>query len=210
MKRVMLAAVASIALSLPAMAQSNDTNAMQPNNQSQTSQSQTSSQPQHNQSQTGGNQQNGQARQQAENRINPSSLNKEQIRQIQMTLNKKGFDAKRVDGIWGPETEAALKDFQQQQHLQGSGHLTQQTLGALGVDVNGHMQQGSATTGSGSSESQTNRPSQNPGTMNHNNSNMNGQTNGQGTGQSSGSSANNPSQPNHETGSGSNTNSNPQ
>jgi len=208
MKRVMLAAVATIALSLPAMAQSNDTNAMQPNNQSKASQSQTSSQPQHNQSQTGSNQQNGQARQQAENRINPSSLNKEQIRRIQMTLNKKGFDAKRVDGIWGPETEAALKDFQQQQHLQGSGHLTQQTLGALGVDVNGQTQQGSATTGSGSSGSQTNRPSQNPGTMNHN-TNMN-RTNGQGTGQSSGSSANSPSQPNHKAGGGSNTNSNPQ
>jgi peptidoglycan hydrolase-like protein with peptidoglycan-binding domain len=140
MKQFMFAAVASIALALPAMAQANDTHAA----------------PSGNQAQMGS---------QAQNRIDPSQLSTRQIRQIQMSLNKKGFDTRHADGEWGPETQAALKNFQQKQNIQGDGHLNGQTLSALGVDVNVQTQQGSATTGSGAHESRTNGSAQNPGPM---------------------------------------------
>lgn len=163
MKKIMLATVATIALSLPAMAQSNHMNTMQPNGQSQMGQK----------TQTNG-QANGASQsarqQQAQNRVNPSQLSTQQIRRIQISLNKQGFDTHKVDGKWGPETANALKNFQHQQKLQGSGHLNQQTLAALGVNQSGQARQGSATTGSGSGSgsqaSHMNQPSQNPGRMN--------------------------------------------
>jgi len=159
MKKIMLATVATIALSLPAMAQSNHTNTMQPNSQSQMGQ-QTQMK----------NQANGASQsarqQQAQNRVDPSQLSTQQIRQIQISLNKQGFDTHKVDGKWGPETADALKNFQQQQKLRGGGHLNQKTLAALGVSQSGQGQQGSATTGSGSQENHMNQPSQNPGRMN--------------------------------------------
>jgi len=155
MKQILLAAVATIALSLPAMAQSNHTDTMQPNSQSQMGS-------------------------QAQNRIEPSQLSTQQIRQVQMSLNKKGFDANKADGIWGPETDAALVNFQQKNNLPGHGRLNQQTLSALGVNVNGQSQQGSATTGSGSGEKNM-QPSQNPGPMNNDSSGMHNGTTGQGS-----------------------------
>ena len=162
MKKIMLATVATIALSLPAMAQSNHMNTMQPNGQSQMGQK----------TQTNG-QANGASQsarqQQAQNRVNPSQLSTQQIRRIQISLNKQGFDAHKVDGKWGPETANALKNFQHQQKLQGSGHLNQQTLAALGFNQSGQAPQGSATTGSGSQASHMNQPSQNPGRMNTDN-----------------------------------------
>jgi peptidoglycan hydrolase-like protein with peptidoglycan-binding domain len=174
MKQLMLATVASLALSLPVMAQSNNTHTMQPNSQSQmnTPSSQNSDQAQ-DQSQS----QDQSANQQAQNEINPSQLDRQQIRHIQSALDQKGFNVHRVDGKWGPETEAALKKFQQKQNLQDNGQLDQQTLGALGVNVNGSAQQGSATTGSGSHENGMNQSSQNPGMTN---SDQSGQTTGQG------------------------------
>jgi peptidoglycan hydrolase-like protein with peptidoglycan-binding domain len=147
MKHFMLAALASVALALPAMAQSNDSNMMQ----------------RHDQPQMGA--------QPAAGRIDPSQLSPQQIRQIQMTLNRKGFDADRADGKWGPQTQAALKNFQKKQHIEGAGQLDTRTLAALGVNENGQSWQGSprqgaATTGAGSDESRTNAPSHNPGAMN--------------------------------------------
>jgi hypothetical protein len=167
----MLATVASIALSLPAMAQSNT----QPNNTpAPTQQSQMSKTNDQGQSaQTG--QQN---QRQAENVVRPSQLSKKQIRQIQESLNKKGFDAKHADGIWGRETADALRNFQKQNGLQARGELTQRSLSQLGVDVNTSAQQGARTTGAGSHESRMSQPSQNPGMTNPDRSST--QTNGLG------------------------------
>jgi peptidoglycan hydrolase-like protein with peptidoglycan-binding domain len=46
---------------------------------------------------------------------------------VQTKLNVK------VDGIMGPETQKALKDFQSSKGMNASGQLDQQTLSALGV-----------------------------------------------------------------------------
>jgi len=202
MKHLMLATVASLALSLPAMAQSN----MQPNSTPAPQSQQMNQMNNHGASARNGeahstqaeNSQQTQNRRQAENVIRPSQLSHQQVRRIQQALNKKGFDAKHVDGIWGRETIDALNNFQKKNNLQGHGELTQQTLAQLGVSINGPSQQGSATTGSGSNESGVNQPSQNPGMTNPDRSGS--QTNGQGTdgsGQASGSHQMNqsPSQP---------------
>lgn len=65
--------------------------------------------------------------------IRPSSLSKSDVRQIQMKLNKAGFSAKNVDGIWGREAADALSNFQKVKGLPGRGELSQQTPTALGV-----------------------------------------------------------------------------
>jgi opacity protein-like surface antigen len=156
MKKLLLATVASFALSLPAMAQSHMHQSQQPGSQNQVDQQQLQDQPQ-SQGQNGSNNQ-----QQAQNTISPSQLDKQQIRQIQQTLNKQGFDAGHVDGRWGADTAEALKDYQQRNQMQANGKLDQQTLQALGVNMtaqqNGQQngvapqQPSSTTTGAGSSE----------------------------------------------------------
>jgi peptidoglycan hydrolase-like protein with peptidoglycan-binding domain len=151
MKKLLLATIATAALSLPVMAQN------QPSDTQQNGQQQMDVSPQQSTgsgqgSQTGGQaadqqsqSQSGQNQQQAQNTIDPSQLSSHQIRQIQESLDKQGVKVGRADGKWGPSTERAVKDFQQKQHMQASGQLDQQTLQALGVNT-------SATTGQGSSE----------------------------------------------------------
>lgn len=50
------------------------------------------------------------------------------------TLQAKGIDAGPVDGIWGPRTHRALREFQDWQGLDSSGQLDAQTLAALGIE----------------------------------------------------------------------------
>ena len=66
----------------------------------------------------------------------PSRLNAAQIRQIQQGLRTQGYAVRRVDGRWGPETAAALQTFQQRQNITGTpGQIDAQTLSQLGVPV---------------------------------------------------------------------------
>jgi murein L,D-transpeptidase YcbB/YkuD len=55
------------------------------------------------------------------------------VRDAQRALNDKGFSAGAVDGIMGPHTESALRQFQQAQGLDTTGTLDQQTVSALGI-----------------------------------------------------------------------------
>jgi peptidoglycan hydrolase-like protein with peptidoglycan-binding domain len=165
MRKLLFASVAAAALSVPAVAQSvNKSNDLQspPQHQMSNPQSATPSR------QTTGSESSKQQSQklndqQAQNSIDPSQLSSQQIRQIQQSLDKHGFKAGHADGKWGPETEKAVKDFQQKQNMQASGQLDQQTLQALGVNMtaqgpNTHSQ-GPSTTGQGSNEDLS--PSQN-------------------------------------------------
>jgi murein L,D-transpeptidase YcbB/YkuD len=132
MKRLLLATVACLALSSPAIAQ----------NSPQGAQGATSSPQQQNQpANVGADQMQGQKSSptQANNNhqqgINPAMLDKQAIAEIQANLNKAGFSAKRVDGMWGRETRDALRDFQHAKNLPGNGELNQQTLAALNVTI---------------------------------------------------------------------------
>ncbi len=63
------------------------------------------------------------------------NLNTSEVRQLQQELRKQGFKAGPADGILGPRTEAALRQFQQQKGLHVTGQPDQQTLAALGASA---------------------------------------------------------------------------
>jgi peptidoglycan hydrolase-like protein with peptidoglycan-binding domain len=65
------------------------------------------------------------------------SQGSESVRQAQQALKDKGYDTGPIDGIMGPKTSAALREFQQAQGIQASGRLDQQTLSALDVQSTG-------------------------------------------------------------------------
>lgn len=55
------------------------------------------------------------------------------VRSVQQALNERGFNAGQVDGQWGPNTEDALRQFQQSKGLAPTGNLDQRTLDALNI-----------------------------------------------------------------------------
>jgi peptidoglycan hydrolase-like protein with peptidoglycan-binding domain len=59
------------------------------------------------------------------------------VRNVQQALQSKGYDVGSVDGVMGPKTQSALREFQQQQGLTRSGRIDQQTLSALDVQSSG-------------------------------------------------------------------------
>lgn len=58
------------------------------------------------------------------------------VRGIQQRLRSHGYYNGRVDGIWGPNTERALAQFQRSRGIEPNGHLTPTTASALGMDPN--------------------------------------------------------------------------
>jgi peptidoglycan hydrolase-like protein with peptidoglycan-binding domain len=73
------------------------------------------------------------------------NLSMDEIRQLQIVLNEKGFNIGEPDGRMGPRTERALMEFQQHQGLQATGRIDHETVTALGINV--REQQGGRTTG---------------------------------------------------------------
>lgn len=55
------------------------------------------------------------------------------VRDVQQALNDKGYSAGPADGQWGPNTENAVKRFQQASGLSQTGELDGSTMAALGV-----------------------------------------------------------------------------
>lgn len=76
-------------------------------------------------------QQGQQQSQQGQQQQGQQQANKDQIRQAQQRLKDLGFYEGQIDGIYGPETEAALREYQARQGLQVTGALTQETQQAL-------------------------------------------------------------------------------
>ena len=68
------------------------------------------------------------------------------VRHAQKTLNDRGFRTGGVDGKMGPQTQAALVNFQRTEKLQPTGKLDRQTLAALGLEkADGKAASGEAT-----------------------------------------------------------------
>jgi peptidoglycan hydrolase-like protein with peptidoglycan-binding domain len=65
----------------------------------------------------------------------PLQAGTQAIRALQRELSEKGHEAGAVDGVWGENTRAALRDYQRQHGLETTGTLTLPTLAALGIDV---------------------------------------------------------------------------
>jgi hypothetical protein len=80
-------------------------------------------------------QQGNKQQQSAENNqpIAPQNLSRSEIRQVQQALQKDGFHSGRADGRWGPETQSAVKQFQQSKQMEPTGKLDQQTVADLGL-----------------------------------------------------------------------------
>lgn len=67
--------------------------------------------------------------------ISPQQLSSSQVREIQQALEDRGDSSVRVNGEWGPDTEAAIKNFQKSENMiSQTGELDFPTLLALGLD----------------------------------------------------------------------------
>jgi peptidoglycan hydrolase-like protein with peptidoglycan-binding domain len=62
-------------------------------------------------------------------------LDNSQVRELQKILKGKGFDPGAVDGIIGPRTQQALRDFQKSEGLTATGNPDKGTLQALATDA---------------------------------------------------------------------------
>jgi len=58
------------------------------------------------------------------------AMSRKRVEEIQTALAK-GGEQIAVDGIWGPKTTAAVRDFQKAHNLKVTGHLDHETLIAL-------------------------------------------------------------------------------
>ena len=65
-----------------------------------------------------------------------SALSPEVVRNVQTRLRTLGFYSGAIDGIWGPNMQAAIEHFQQGRGLQANGQLTPATITAMGLDPN--------------------------------------------------------------------------
>lgn len=59
----------------------------------------------------------------------------DKVEKVQEKLKNEGYNVGSVDGLIGPNTESALREFQESNDLSASGELNQETIDALGVDV---------------------------------------------------------------------------
>ena len=62
-----------------------------------------------------------------------SALDRGDTKKVQETLRDKGYYTAPVDGILGPQTRAAIRQYQQSENLPVTGRLDAETAGKLGV-----------------------------------------------------------------------------
>lgn len=66
-----------------------------------------------------------------------AGYDQETISDFQQALKDKGHDPGAIDGIMGPNTRQALREFQKQNNLKVTGVPNEQTAERLGVSLNG-------------------------------------------------------------------------
>jgi peptidoglycan hydrolase-like protein with peptidoglycan-binding domain len=87
--------------------------------------------------------------------------NSEQVKAVQQALKDKGHDPGDIDGVMGPKTQAALRDYQQKEGLKATGRLDAETSAKLGVEggktssASPSSPAASPSTGSSSSDSKS-------------------------------------------------------
>jgi len=62
-------------------------------------------------------------------------VNRELVRRVQRSLANRGYYGGAVDGLVGPQTMGALRDFQRAEGLPVTGHLDEETIEKLGVQI---------------------------------------------------------------------------
>jgi peptidoglycan hydrolase-like protein with peptidoglycan-binding domain len=63
----------------------------------------------------------------------PPAVSQAMVQQVQTRLQQAGTYSGRIDGLWGPETEAAVRSYQQQHNLNATGQLDSDTLASLNL-----------------------------------------------------------------------------
>ncbi|MGY8914667.1 MAG: His-Xaa-Ser repeat protein HxsA [Flavobacteriales bacterium] len=58
-----------------------------------------------------------------------------QVMRVQIALMTEGYYSGKIDGILGPMTREALKQYQRDKQLKSTGTMTSETLNALGISV---------------------------------------------------------------------------
>lgn len=74
------------------------------------------------------------------NEMRPAAAGSGRVRAVQEALKSKGFDPGPIDGIQGPQTTQAVKDFQRAENLEVTGRADSATLNKLGVEPGGRPQ----------------------------------------------------------------------
>jgi hypothetical protein len=109
-----------------------------------------------------GQQQGQQQAQGGQQKAQAQAQSPELVKQAQQALKDKGIEAGPVDGQLGPLTQQGLKQYQEQQNIQASGQLDQQTLASLGIgqsaSAGSSSAEPSASSGSSSRGSSSSKP----------------------------------------------------
>jgi peptidoglycan hydrolase-like protein with peptidoglycan-binding domain len=84
---------------------------------------------------------------------------KEHVKAVQQALKDKGHDPGAVDGVMGPKTQAALKEFQSKEGIKESGRLDAETMSKLGVQARSGAAAESPAGSSPSASPSTSAPS---------------------------------------------------
>jgi len=66
----------------------------------------------------------------------------EDVAELQSRLNALGFDAGKVDGVFGPETEVAVIEFQRNRHLAEDGKVGPEVVTEVHLVTRGDMKEG--------------------------------------------------------------------
>ena len=64
-------------------------------------------------------------------RATATARSSDEVRQVQQKLNDLNYGAGPVDGVWGRQSEGALRDFQHARGLEETGQINDRTLRAL-------------------------------------------------------------------------------
>ena len=64
-----------------------------------------------------------------------ANMSRQQIADMQRALIARNLYQGEADGVWGPKTESAVKNFQTQSGLESTGVLNEPTARALGLDT---------------------------------------------------------------------------
>lgn len=67
---------------------------------------------------------------------NAPAITREQTTEMQRALKARNLYQGTADGVWGPKTEAAVRNFQTQSGLEVTGSLDEPTARALGIEMN--------------------------------------------------------------------------
>lgn len=67
-------------------------------------------------------------------------LSQSSVMEVQDALTQQGFNPGPTDGMMGPQTASALREFQQSKGIEATGQADQQTLAALGITEGGQSQ----------------------------------------------------------------------